>query len=212
MKRLVAIGDSITRGTYTDFGDDCPAHIANPCFAELVKDGLGFDQLLNYGCNGVSISATTYQNPQGAMSLKIDEMEVGDFALVAGGTNDFGTDVELGFPEDKTDSSFYGALNVFYQKLRERYQDRVLIITPIRRANLENKKGYALDEYRKAIEKRASEYGFCVLDGYLVDIDPSKDEHRQKYMLDGLHPNTAGHALYAEQIIKKIREEKLLER
>lgn len=210
MKRLVTIGDSITRGTYTDFGDDCPAHIASPCFAELVKEGLGFDELLNYGYNGVSISSTTRQNPQGAMSLGIDEMEIGDFAIVAGGTNDFGTDVELGTPTDKTDISFYGALDIFYKKLRERYRDKLLIITPIRRIQEKNAKGYTLEDYRKAIELRAKEYGFCVLDGYSVSIYPEKEEHRNAYILDGLHPNTAGHALYAEKIIEKIREMKIL--
>lgn len=210
MKRLVTIGDSITRGTYTDFGDDCPAHIASPCFAELVKEELGFDELLNYGYNGVSISSTTYQNPQGAMSLGIDEMEIGDFAIVAGGTNDFGTDVELGTPADKEDISFYGALHVFYEKLRARYADKLLIITPIRRVQEKNAKGYSLEDYRKAIEYRAKEYGFSVLDGYLVPIDPKKEEHRKAYILDGLHPNTAGHALYAEKIIQKIRDLKII--
>lgn len=205
MKRLVTIGDSITRGTYTDFGDDCPAHIASPCFAEIVKEKLGFDELLNYGYNGVSISTTTYQNPKGAMSVGIDEMEIGDFAIVAGGTNDFGTDVELGTPADKTDISFYGALDIFYKKLRERYGDKLLIVTPIRRIQKTNAKGYALEDYRKAIEYRAKEYEFCVLDGYSVPIYPEKEEHRKAYILDGLHPNTAGHALYAEKMIEKIR-------
>ena len=201
-KKMVAIGDSITHGTYHD-GE---WFIANPNFATLVKESLGFSQLINYGANGVSISSTSTTNGEYAMSLRIKEMENADMALVAGGTNDYGTSVVLGSAEDKTDVSFFGALYIFFTELKKKYQ-KVYIVTPIRRRDDgENKVGKTLEDYRKAIEIRAKEFDFCVIDGYGVPIDPKDVKDTKDYIPDGLHPNQEGHKLYAKYIVSRIKE------
>lgn len=204
-KKMIAIGDSITRGTYTGEGDWCPLSLAKPCFAQLVKEALGYDELINYGSNGVSISSTSKTNSEFAISKRIREMESGDMALVAGGTNDYGTNVVLGTSTDREDVSFYGALAVLYKTLKDKYE-KVYIITPIRRMiDGKNEVDCTLDDYREAIRKRAQEYGFPVIDGYEIPIDPKTEEGRKRYILDGLHPNTEGHKVYADYVIEKIK-------
>lgn len=202
VKKMIAIGDSITHGTYHE-GD---WHVADPNFATLVKEALGYEELFNYGANGVSVSSTSDTNGEYAMSLRIGEMEDGELALVAGGTNDYGTSVELGSPKDRTDVSFYGALWIFYSELKKKYE-KVYIVTPIRRReDGENKVGKTLADYREAIEVRAKEFGFPVIDGYGVPIDPKNEKDAKKYITDGLHPNQAGHELYAKYLIERIQD------
>ena len=205
-KKLIVVGDSITRGTYTGETDDCPKSIANPCFAQIVQKGLNIPQMINYGMNGISVSRTTYQSPDYAISLYIDQMETGDILLLAAGTNDYGTNVELGSVEDREDVSFYGGLYVLYTKIKERFQGaKVYIVSPIRRtANAKNK--YTLEQYKQAIAIRAAQFGFFVIDGYEVGINPADEANRKAYILDGLHPNTAGHALYGNYILEKIKQ------
>ena len=198
--RLIAIGDSITKGTYRE-------GVAKPCFAELLKEKFGFDELFNYGHNGTSVSTLSPTFPEHAMSVYVDEMAQGDCVIVAGGTNDYGASVELGTPKDIEDVSFYGALTVLYRKLAEKYKSaKIFIVTPIRRKpNGPNKKGYTLEDYRQAIAYRAKEYGFYLIHGDKMPIDPYLQSDTENYISDGLHPNTAGHAIYAEFLGKEIR-------
>ena len=88
--------------------------------------------------------------------------------------------------------------------MKKKYK-KVYIVTPIRRReDEENKVQKTLLDYRKAIEIRAKEFGFFVIDGYKIPIDPKKEEDTKNYMPDGLHPNQEGHRLYAEYLIESI--------
>jgi hypothetical protein len=51
-KRLVALGDSITVGTYTAPTDRSPDSIAHPNYIEIVAEALGYTELINYAQNG----------------------------------------------------------------------------------------------------------------------------------------------------------------
>ncbi len=206
--RLVTIGDSITKGTYTAEGEKGPGSLASPNFAEGLKEKLGFDELVNYGMNGVSISSNTQQLPEYAIVKTVKNMESGNIILVAAGTNDYGTNVPLGKIEDRTEDTFYGALYLLYDFLKkERASAKVFIVKPLRRQyDGENKAGHTFEEYRTAIEYRAKEFGLTVIDGYAVPIDPKTEEGRKKHILDGLHPNTAGHALYAEMLYQEMKK------
>ena len=89
-------------------------------------------------------------------------------------------------------------------KLKKKYK-KVYIVTPIRRReDQENQAQKTLLDYRKAIEIRAKEFGFFVIDGYEVPINPKKEEDVKRYMPDGLHPNQEGHRLYATYLIERI--------
>ena len=202
-KILVAIGDSITKGTYTSDTDTGANSVAPMPFAAIVAERLGYD-FINRGMNGTSVSRTARVFPEHAMSVRIDRTEPADILLVAAGTNDYGGNLDLGSPDDREDVSFFGGLWVFFERIKARY-DKVFIITPIpRRDDGKNSAGYTLDDYRGAIETRAAEFGFPVIDGRGVRIDPKTPEGRRLHMRDGLHPNEAGHALYAEYVIEEI--------
>ena len=206
--RLVTIGDSITKGTFTDIGQSSPNSVASPNFSDILKEKFGFAELFNYGINGTSISRTTYQFPELAMSIRVKDTVDADVIIVAAGVNDYATDVELGKKDDREDVSFYGALNVLYSFLKEnRKNSKIFIVTPIKRQNDgPNKKGYTFDEYREAIVYRAKEFGFPVIDGYGLLIDPKTEEGRRKHILDGLHPNQEAHLLYGEYLYEQIKK------
>ncbi len=205
--RLVTIGDSITKGTFTDFGQPSPNSVASPNFSDILKEKLGFNELFNYGINGTSVSRTTYQSPELAISIRVKDTVDADVIVVAAGTNDYGTHVELGTIADLEDVSFYGGLHVLYTFLKEnRKNSKIFIVTPIRRqADGPNEKGYTLEQYINAIEIKAKEFGFPVIDGFGVAIDPKTEEGRNKHILDGLHPNTEAHKLYGEYLYEQIK-------
>ena len=57
-----------------------------------------------------------------------------------------------------------------------------------------------------ALELLSSTIGkIAFLDGYQIPINPKIQEDKKKYILDGLHPNTEGHKLYAEYVIERIK-------
>jgi len=206
--KLITIGDSITRGTYTGENDPCPMSLAKPNFSELLKEKLGFSYLKCCGINGVCISATSYQNPEYAISKNFDNLEDGDFLIIAGGTNDYGTDVLLGTPSDKEDVSFYGALYVLYSKVIKRFpKEKVAVIIPINREyDGKNNAGFTLEQYRRAIIERATEFGFNLVDGRKMAINPKDPENKKKYISDGLHPTKEGHYIYADYVYDCIKD------
>lgn len=187
MKRLVAIGDSIVHGTCSNeaFG------IVENNFIKILGDKLGVDEIVNYGVNGTTMCPETDWRPTLAACLYVDEMLPADLAIVACGTNDYGRNIEIGTPNDKTEKTFCGALNIFFEKSLKRYA-RLVYVTPIRRENESaNKKGYTLSDYRKAIKEVAKKYSVTVIDGEKIEFEFSK------HIPDGLHPNAEGHKLYA---------------
>ena len=205
-KRLVVLGDSISVGTHTAEGDKAPCSIADPNYAKLVSRALGYDELLNYAQNGTCISPFKGPFPKDAFLCKAKYAEKGDAVIVAGGTNDFTSEIPLGSLDDKTENTFMGAVNLLFEALSESYPcDKVYVITPIRRLkNAKNGLGLTLEDYRGALSLLVKKYGFVEIDGYGVPINPQDPLHIEKYMLDGLHPNTEGHRLYAEYVISRI--------
>lgn len=206
--RLVTIGDSITKGTYTAEGQTAPLSVASSNFSDILKEKLGVEELINYGVNGVSISSNTNVNADMAIVKAVKNMRGGDIIIVAAGTNDYGTNVPLGTIEDKTEETFYGALYLLYSFLKkERADAKIFAVQPIRRLNSgKNKAGFSLEDYRNAIRDRAEKFGLYVIDGYDVPIYPEKEADRKKYMTDGLHPNEAGHVLYADVLFREIKK------
>ena len=209
-KTLVAIGDSITKGTYTAPGDTGANSVAEDPFAKIVAERLGFSEFINCGMNGTSISRTADVFPEHAMSIRIDNTPDADFLIVAAGTNDYAAGVNIGSYSDTEDISFCGAVEVFFEKISKRYK-RVAVITPIpRKDDGENCAGATLSDYRRAIEHYAKKYGFFVIDGAGVPIDAKSEEGRKLYMLDGLHPNPHAHELYADSVISALKSSNLL--
>ncbi len=195
MKRLIAIGDSIVHGTCSQekFG------LVENNFVKLFAERFGFDEVQNYGLNGTTVCTDTDWRPTCAMCVYIDEMFPATLALIAGGTNDFGRNVEIGDLSDETDKTFYGALKILFKKATKKYE-KVIVITPIRRKNEDkNEKGYTLDDYRKAIKEVAKDYSFLIVDGENIPLNFVEN------IPDGLHPNSAGHKIYSDYLIKKVK-------
>ena len=205
--KLLTIGYSITKGTFTELGDKSPNSVAMPNFSQILKEKLGFSELYLNGTNGVSVSRTSWQLPEHAISLTVKNSPNADVVLVCAGTNDYGTDVELGSRKDKEDVSFYGGLSVLYTYLKENFiGSKIFVVSPINRENdSKNKKGYTLNDYRSAVKIRAEEFGFYFIDGSGLKIYPKIQADKELFMPDGLHPNQAGHYLYANFLLENIR-------
>lgn len=192
MKRLVAIGDSIVHGTCSSE----PFGLVENNFIKIIGEKLGVSEVVNYGINGTTMCPETEWRPTLAACLYIDEMLPADIAIVACGTNDYGRNVEIGDANDKTEKTFCGALNVFFEKALKRYA-RIVYVTPIKRKNEDkNTKGYTLSDYRVAIKEVAKKYSVTIIDGEKIALD------FEKHIPDGLHPNSKGHEIYASYLIR----------
>lgn len=204
--KMNALGDSITLGTYTAHGDTYPASVAEKPWCAVAGEKLNFENVENYGINGTAISSTSAVNSKIAMSLRFKEMrDDADIVIVAGGTNDFGTNVMLGTADDKEDTSFCGALNVLCKGLKEKYPSAdIVFITPIPRTDKTvNENGNTLLQYRDAITEIAGDiYGFHVIDGEI----PELSEKASELLLDGAHPTPEGHAIYGNYIAEKLTD------
>lgn len=208
--KLIAIGDSITKGTYFDYDKNAYA-VAKPNYSERLKELLGAEELVCLGVNGVSTSTTSSVNSENALCRLCENAVGGDIIVVAGGTNDFGTSVEVGTVADEKDISTCGALRILFTRLKENNPTaEIYAVLPIprRNENVKNGKGYVLDDYRTAIREVATTFHITVIDGKKLAIGPENETDRRKYMPDGLHPNNAGHALYAQFLYREILKSK----
>ena len=196
MKRLVAIGDSIVHGTCSIE----PFGLVENNFIKIISENLGVSEVVNYGINGTTMCPETEWRPTLAACLYVDEMLPADLAIVACGTNDYGRNIDIGDANDKTEKTFCGALNIFFEKALKRY-DRIVYITPIRRKNEEkNTKSYTLSDYRAAIKEVSKKYSVTVIDGEKIELDFNK------HIPDGLHPNSEGHKFIADYVVSEFKK------
>lgn len=202
--KLIILGDSIARGTFMDKskGETSPNSTASPNFAERLQKKLNAEEMMNYGMNGISYSSCSPVNSEWALSKTYGKATGGDIIILAAGTNDYGNNVEIGHREDRQDISFLGAVDIVFRGIKQNSPNaEIYVILPIpRQSEAANEKGYVLDDYRLALADKAKEYGLHVIDGRNIGIDPKMEEEMARYMDDGLHPNVAGHQLYADMV------------
>lgn len=205
-KIAVVYGDSITHGTFTDVGQSSPDAVVKTRWCDIVAERLGFASLTNYAQNGISISSTSSVLSERALSKCYNEMrDDAEIVLIAGGCNDFGTNVVLGNSADEEDVSFCGGLHILCKGLQAKYPHAAIIfITPIdRKGSASNDLGLSLDEYRNKIKEIAGDiYGFHIVDGECTGFDANDPTFLEKYMLDGTHPNQECHLLYGEAVVR----------
>ncbi len=206
MTRMIILGDSITVGTYTSETESSPCSVASPNFAEHLQKMLGYDTLINYGKNGVSVSTASPVFSEYVLSVRYPSMESADFVVIAAGTNDFGTNVPIGSPTDRSTDTFFGALDTLYRGLSKKYRHAtIVVITPIHRKDEQsNTLGLPLQSYCDAIRQVADRYRLCVFNGFEIPINATLESHRRLYIKDGVHPNLIGHRIYAEHIHREI--------
>ena len=202
------LGDSITQGVGASKHENC--------YVKIIEKKMDA-QCRNYGVGGTRIarqikpsSETIYDED---FCLRLNQMNPkADIIIVFGGTNDFGHgDAPIGTISDRTPDTFYGALHYLYMNLIKKYPDAfIFIITPLHRVDENNPRGegnkecdgLVLQEYVKIIREVADFYSLPILDLFADSgIYPLIPTHKEKYTVDGLHPNDLGHSIVAEKIM-----------
>lgn len=205
------LGDSITEGHGVE---------ASESFVGLIAAQTGA-LCRNYGIGGTRIAKQRIpsENPRWDLDFcsRVEQMNPdADIVVVFGGTNDYGHgDAVMGTMTDRTPNTFYGALHTLYTSLLTKYPDSVIVVaTPLHRLNDGigiSPSGlyvlpYPLIDYVNVIREVAEFYSLPVLDLYAnAGLQPKVDIINQKYFLDGLHPNPAGHRVLARQVLNFLR-------
>ncbi len=204
-KKVSFLGDSITEGWGTS---DYFYRYDNVLMrrAELEK-------IYNYGIGGTCFAYHSGSRPSD--DPKFDLYFCGralvmdpdtDLIVVFGGTNDYGHGKDpFGEGEDESHiDTFTGAVNYVMKAVRGVYPGvPCVFMTPMKRfcGGLKNTAGRTLEDYADYIVKAGKKNNIPVLDLYHeLGIDPDIKEDFEKYTIDGLHPNDAGHAVVAEKL------------
>ena len=207
-KKINFLGDSITEGA-------CLNDWKNVYWMQVGKNTGA--TVRGYGIGGTRIAPRLMPERPGEEGFgqyfgsRVEKMDPdADIIVVFGGTNDFGHgDVPLGTIADRDNTTFYGALHVLYRQLWEKYPTATIVImTPLHRIGEHdslNEHGHpviaSLKGISQAIKDVAEYYSFPVLDLYEKrGIDPTKPEDKEKYTVDGLHFNDAGHHILAARL------------
>ncbi len=197
--KINALGDSITYGDkLSDRGQAFPGVVAAKAGAVTLN---------NYGWNGSSIGGP---HPDRLIDRYPAMEPDANLILVLGGTNDYAQFNKMGTPVgamgDLTPDTFYGALNLLMCGLKQKYPDgEVVFMTPLRRVGYmrRNQNGYYLNQYVTAIQEMAAFWGIRVIDLF---NEPELDfsSKQAAYLVDGLHPNAAGHGLVGACVYRKL--------
>ena len=210
------LGDSLTEGHGLNDDDNrYDRYIAKTC---------GLKRANNYGVSGTRIAYQRHPSEKARHDLDIcgrcyDRDPEADIIVVFGGTNDYGHgDAPFGEVGDKERTTFCGAVDYLINKIRELYPSAVLVMVtpghrcddgtnpPAEKLSKHGIKGRMLEDYVHAIETIAAEYDVPVLNMLeKLGIDPKKDEDREKFTLDGLHYNDAGHVKVANCIAQFLK-------
>ena len=189
------LGDSITEGIGTSSEEKI--------YVNLIKEKFGLKKANNYGIAGTRIANFTGHDPSNwgpSFAERFGEMEDdADVVVVFGGTNDFGHgNAPIGNFNDKTASTFYGALHILMKGLIEKYpKSEIVFMTPLHRRNeLDGNQytGVLFKKYVDVIREMAEYYSISVVDLYsYCGIQPNVPIQKELYCPDGLHPNDEGH-------------------
>lgn len=196
-KKINFLGDSITEGA----GASC---IEN-CFVEVLKREYGLAEARNYGIGGTRLAKQRVPSQEPKFDLyfesRVGEMDPdADIVVVFGGTNDHGHgDAPIGIESDRTPDTFIGACHSLFYSILERFpRSKIVILTPLHRAEETRADGVYLEDYVNLIRKIAPQYGLPILDLYEESaICPAT---LKDLTTDGLHPNDEGHAILAREI------------
>ncbi len=204
-KRILFLGDSITEGVGASDLD----HV----YWKQLGRRTGAD-CVGYGVSGTRIARQHVVEDcekLGNFCDRAARMEDGaDIVVVFGGINDFSHgDAPLGTPDDQTNETFCGALNVLITTLVNKYPGATVVFmtplhTPCEEAPFNSRSLRAagtLYDYVDAIIDACGYYAVPVLDLFRVSgIQPRVDILREKYLPDGVHPNDAGNLRIAERL------------
>lgn len=178
--KMACLGDSLTFGQ----GIEIP-------YSDLVKKELGLSEVYNYGIGWSTIAdgIHCYCHPDN-FSLahnpfidRFDLMKSADILIVCGGVNDHGVNIPLGDIQDTVRTTFYGALNLLIQGLKDRNpQSYIIFMTPFQ-YDVINADGVHLSVFVDAILRVCEKYGIDCYDCYHeIPFQANTDT------IDGVHP------------------------
>ena len=138
-----------------------------------------------------------------------------DLIVVYGGVNDYiHGDAYFGKMEDRTPTTFCGAVYFLMNLLKTNYEGKKIVF--MTRAHMHFKgisdkfptgrpmkkpDAQPLSAYVEVIKARGEELGIPVLDLFeKLPIDPNNESDREKYTVDGLHFNDEGQAILAKTL------------
>ena len=209
-KKANIIGDSIIKG---ENSDDSYKRMKNDNVASILMEEFGFKEVRNYGIGGCRIAS--HVTNQGGIVDRFNNMNNdADLIIVAGGTNDFGSNIELGSLSDLSDNTkFKPALYNTLKGLQNKYPGKeIYYITPAHRKdskpdNVANSAGLTLKDYVEAAYEICELLSVPVIDMWKeLGFSPFNDTMKNTYMKDGLHPTIEGmRKYYGKKICKAIK-------
>ena len=209
-KKANIIGDSIIKG---ENSDDSYKRMKNDNVASILMEEFGFKEVRNYGIGGCRIAS--HVTNQGGIVDRFNNMNNdADLIIVAGGTNDFGSNIELGSLSDLSDNTkFKPALYNTLKGVQNKYPGKeIYYITPAHRKdgkpdNVANSVGLTLKDYVEAAYEVCELLSVPVIDMWKeLGFSPFNDTMKNTYMKDGLHPTIEGmRKYYGAKICKEIR-------
>ena len=172
---------------------------------------------INKGTNGAYMSNVQFSGVDNSVYQKIcvegsemyitdDELTSSDYVIVFAGTNDCAHNIKIGDVNDISPDTFYGALNLICNKLKERAPSaKIAFITPYLRANIEEKS----QNHVNAIKNVCVKYNIPVFDNAQNGgIDWSNPDDIEKWTLgDSYHLNEEGQEMASykyEEFLKNI--------
>ena len=226
-KKMVVMGDSITAGSH---------HGDSPIWYQTLGAEIGMLTSYGSGVSGSAISTTSYYGTDyQPMVLRYEKLPSdGDLYIVFGGTNDYTLSTPLGTIDDVTDVSFYGALDVLINGLKQKVPKATIVfLTPLKRygygqtrvgkiklitPETKNDEGHDLYDYRKAIMDKCKQYAIPMVDIFLFpefDFSQGQDgvstfnasaENAHPWTNDGLHPNHLGHPALGKVLVPYVNQ------
>lgn len=175
-------------------------------YQTLLKQRYDFDSISNYCYSGNSLGGLTDGDTNSIMNKSSSwQGSKGDLWLLDTITNDFKRNIPIGTFADnfvrKTGiTTYYGALKVFEEKVRQLSGDnyKIVVANALRRNNdgytstSVNAVGHTLLDYERALLNVASWNNWLFVDQYRCDLT---DEAIEWATIDGLHLNNFGYNL-----------------
>ncbi|MBQ3556372.1 MAG: SGNH/GDSL hydrolase family protein [Oscillospiraceae bacterium] len=213
------LGDSITEGVGVSDRE-------NNRYDRVILRKCGLKAANNYGIGGTRLAHQIHPSEPPRYDLcfcgrayNLDPEA--DVIVVYGGVNDYiHGDAPFGAEGDTTPATFCGGVEFLMTLLKQLYPDAAIVfMTPARMRFFElcdtqpsrrpgkQPDAKPLAAYVDVIKAAGARHGIPVLDLYTkLPIDPKIEEDAQRYTVDGLHFNDAGHAVLADCLIEFLKK------
>ena len=213
------LGDSITEGLGVS------DHEHNR-YDRVILQKCGLKAANNYGISGTRNAHQTHPSERSSFDLcfcgRASRMDpAADVVVVYGGVNDYiHGDAPFGAEGDTTPATFYGGVDRLMSILQETHPNATIVfMTPARMrfrdlydtqpSNWPEKLPDAkpLAAYVDVIKAAGARHNIPVLDLYTqLPIDPKVAEEGERYTIDGLHFNDAGHGVLADCLMDFLKQ------